>query len=134
MAQAASRLRSDSEFSVSFLAAAGRRPHVQVDKLTNILIGACDSSKSCNKIITRFKVMYGHAMKEGDQRVLLWCVLLFALPIIAALLPQLFVELLVPRGHVKDYVGDLTRGKLGPAAYGGLYQVAIGATITFVIC
>lgn len=63
-----------------------------------------------------------------------YCVLLAALPVAAALLPQLWVELLVPRDTIASYLPALAKPPQAPAfgTIPALYHYAIAASCTVV--
>lgn len=64
-----------------------------------------------------------------------YCVLLAALPVLAALLPQLWVFLLVPRDDIAEYLPAALsmHNALSPAVISRLYIYAIAASCTVVI-
>lgn len=65
-----------------------------------------------------------------------YCLFLFALPVLAAMLPQLWVDMLVPRDQIETYLYGLgnARTAFPPAVIPSLYHYAIAASCTIVAC
>jgi hypothetical protein len=77
-------------------------------------------------------------MKTVRQDQLFWATIIFALPIIGALVPQAVVYVLVPRDYAAQMLRDTFAVILSPGSkpevVGAMYLVAIASTITLVTC
>jgi hypothetical protein len=74
-------------------------------------------------------------MSAVERRFLLWCSILYALPVAGVLLPQGVVQLMVPRDLVSRFVVfHFNAGfpAIGADSYGNMYKVAIAATLVIV--